>query len=244
MSKLERHSPSSLNLFCAAPAMWVLERVLGRRQPVGPPAHRGTAVEAGLSVGLMDPAAPLASCVDTAMRKYRELTALSPDPRREKYGEDIPAMVEHAIAELRPYGVPSGTQGFVQWHPEGLRFPIVGYYDFAWEQHGIIVDLKTTAALPSQVKIGHARQVALYAMSDNLDARVTYCTPKKIATYRVESIREHREALRQIAMTVERFMDLFPDDPAKLAGIVCPDLEAFYWTDPGARQAAFEQWRV
>lgn len=244
MSKLARHSPSSLNLFCAAPALWVLERVLNRRQPVGPPAHRGTAVEAGLAIGLMDPAATLEACVDTAMRKYRELTALSPDPRREKYGDDIPAMVASALVELRPYGVPTGTQGFVEWRPEGLQFPIVGYYDFAWEQHGVIVDLKTSATLPSQVKIGHARQVALYAMSDNLDARVTYVTPKKIATYRVESIREHREALRQIAMTVERFMGLFPNDPAKLAGIVCPDVEQFYWADPTARQAAFEVWRV
>lgn len=244
MSKLERHSPSSLNLFCASPAMWVLERVLGKRQPVGVPAHRGTAVEAGLAVGLMDPAASLQACTDVAMRKYREMTALSPDPRKEKYGEDIPEMVQRALAELRPYGVPSGSQGFVEWRPEGLKFPIVGYYDFAWEQHGVIVDLKTTGAMPSAVKIGHARQVALYAMSDNLDARVTYVTPKKAATYRVESIRDHREALRQIAMTVERFMSLFPDDPARLAGIVCPDLESFYWTDPGARQAAFQQWRV
>lgn len=244
MSKLERHSPSSLNLFCAAPAMFVLERVLGRRQPVGPPAHRGTAVEAGLAMGLADHSASVEACVDVAMRKYRELTALTPDPRREKYGEDIPAMVASTLAELRPYGVPSGAQGYVEWRPEGLKYPIVGYYDFAWEQHGIVVDLKTTAALPSQVKIGHARQVALYAMSDNLDARVTYSTPKKIATYRVENIREHREALRQIAMTVERFLSLFPDDPTQLAGIVCPDLEAFYWTDPGARQAAFEQWHI
>lgn len=244
MSKLERHSPSSLNLFCAAPAMFVLERVLGRRQPVGPPAHRGTAVEAGLAIGLQDHAATVEACVETAVRKYRELTALTPDPRRDKYGADIPAMVESALAELRPYGVPSGAQGYVEWRPEGLKYPIVGYYDFAWEQHGIVVDLKTTASLPSQVKIGHARQVALYAMSDNLDARVTYCTPKKIATYSVESIREHREALRQIAMTVERFISLFPDDPTRLASIICPDLEAFYWADPGARQAAFEQWSI
>lgn len=244
MSKLERHSPSSLNLFCASPAMFVLERVLGKRQPVGVPAHRGTAVEAGVALGLADLTASLETCTAIAQRKYRELTALSPDPRREKYGDDIPGMVERSLHELRPYGVPTRMQGYVEWRPEGLQFPIVGYFDFAWEQHGIITDLKTTGAMPSQVKVGHARQVALYAMSDNLDARVTYCTPKKAVTYSVESIRDHREALRQIAMTVERFIALFPDDPAKLAGIVSPDLESFYWTAPEARQIAFEQWAV
>ena len=47
-----RHSPSSLNLFAASPAMWVLEKILGIKQPVGVPAHRGVAVEDGVVVGL------------------------------------------------------------------------------------------------------------------------------------------------------------------------------------------------
>ena len=42
IKEYERHSPSSLNLFAASPAMFVMERVLGIRQPVGVPAHRGT----------------------------------------------------------------------------------------------------------------------------------------------------------------------------------------------------------
>src|SRR5918993_2226628 len=84
---LTRHSPSSLNLFCASPAMWVLERVLGKRQPVGVPAHRGAAVEAGVTHGLMNRDADPQEAIDIAQAKYRVLTALSPDPRREKYGE-------------------------------------------------------------------------------------------------------------------------------------------------------------
>ncbi len=49
--KIERHSPSSLNLFAAAPAMYVMERILGHRQPMGVPAHRGTGAEAGVTLG-------------------------------------------------------------------------------------------------------------------------------------------------------------------------------------------------
>lgn len=241
--KIERHSPSSLNLFCASPAMFVLERVLGRRQPVGVPAHRGTAVEAGVAHGLTNPDCDPQACIEIATRRYRELTALSADPRKEKYCDGIDAMVLRALTELRPYGQPTALQGYVEWRPEGLRCPIVGYFDFAWEDHGCVVDLKTTAALPSSIKIGHARQVALYAMSDNMDARLTYVTPAKSATYRLENIREHRDALHKIALTVERFLSI-SSDPHELASLVCPDLESFYWSPPEARQAAFEQWAI
>jgi hypothetical protein len=123
-----------------------------------------------------------------------------------------------------------------------LRLPIVGYFDFEWEQHGIIVDLKTTGKMPS-IKIAHARQVALYASSDNMDARLTYCTPKKCATYRLENVREHRDALYQIARRVEQFLAL-SDDPEFFKSITVPDLDSFYWSGPAARQLAFEHWKI
>lgn len=237
-----RHSPSALNLFAAQPSMFVLEKVLGQRQPVGAPAHRGTAVEHGVTIGLMDPAATIDLCVEAATQKFDTISAISGDPRRDDYRATIPAMVESALKELRPYGIPSGTQGFIEWKPEGLTLPIVGYYDFEWSDHGIIVDLKTTERMPSAVKIGHARQVALYA-SDNADARLSYVTPKKATTYRLENKREHREALRQIALRVEKFLSQ-SDDPQFFIGITAPDLESFYWTPPAARQLAFEYWKI
>ena len=167
-----RHSPSACNLFAASPSMFVLERIIGLRQPVGVPAHRGVAVEDGVALGLLNPDAPLQACVDIAFTKYDTLTAMSTDDRREKYRDTIPEMVRQALAELRPYGIPSKTQGFIEWKPEGLRLPIVGFYDFFWEDKGIVVDLKTTEKMPSSIKITHARQVSFYAMSDNMDARL------------------------------------------------------------------------
>src|SRR3954469_17173594 len=104
------------------------------------------------------------------MVKYDTLMALSPDARRERYRETISEMVRRALAELRPYGVPSGVQGRVEWMPDGLRLPVIGFYDFEWSQHGIIVDLKTTEKLPFQIKVSHARQAAFYAASDNMMA--------------------------------------------------------------------------
>jgi hypothetical protein len=237
-----RHSPSSLNLFSSCLSMFVLEKILGNRQPVGAAAHRGTAVEDGVAHGLDNPDAPIAECVEIAERKFRELSALSSDPRKEKIEAGIRGMVERAVEELRPYGKPSSKQGFIEWRPEGLRYPIVGYFDFMWSDHGIVVDLKTTEALPSQIKPAHARQVALYT-GGNLEGRLSYCTPKKIATYGLENVAAHRACLRKMALACERFLAL-SDDPKFFVGITAPDLESFYFNSPQARQAAFETWGV
>jgi hypothetical protein len=239
----KHHSPSSLNLFAASNAMWVLEKVLGLKQPVGVPAHRGVAVEDGVTVGLINPDASFEACANVALTRYDTLTAMSIDDRRGKYRTTIPDMVEQALRELRPYGVPSSTQDFVEWRPEGLALPIVGYSDYHWADHNITADLKTTERMPSEVKVGHARQVALYVTSNNANARITYSTPKKCQTYAIDNIDEHRKALHRIALKVEKFLTL-SDDPRFFLDITAPDLESFYWGNPAARQLAFEHFGI
>jgi hypothetical protein len=243
ISTYVRHSPSALNLFCADQAMFVLERILLIKQPVGVPAHRGVAVEDGVTFGLLNPDAPLTDCIDVAQLKYDTLTALSTDERREKYRENITDMVSQALAELRPYGVPSATQGWVEWKPDGLTLPIVGIFDFHWADHNITTDLKTTERMPSAIKINHAKQVALYVTSNNAAARITYATPKKCQTYSVENTDAHRAALYQIAWRAEKFLSL-SNDPQFYVDITAPDLDSFYWTAPEARQLAYEHWRI
>ena len=152
-------------------------------------------------------------------------------------------MVEQGLSELWPYGKPSSTQGKIEYHVEGLAVPLIGFFDLEWENHGVLVDLKTTHALPSKISTNHARQVALYvaARGDNLDARITYVTSKKVATYQLENKREHVKALERVALTIQRFLSQ-SDDPKELAQLVVPDVDSFYFNDPATRQAAFEIW--
>lgn len=241
--ELEHLSPSSCNLFVSSPAMFVLEKLLKKRSPVGAAAHRGSAVEDGIAASLNGATAEEA--VKVASDKFSVLTALSGDPRRDKEETAVPEMVRVGIKELMPYGKPSSMQGKIEYKIDGLHVPMIGFYDFEWADHGILIDLKTTHALPSKISTNHARQVALYcaARGDNLDARLCYVTPKKSAVYHLENVRQHVEALGVIALTIQRFLSI-SKDPYELAGIVCPDVDSFYFADPLARQAAFDTWKL
>lgn len=241
---LEHLSPSTISTFTAAPALFVLEKLLKRRQPVGCAAHRGSAVEAGIAHGLMNRTATLEDCVAEALRTFDRLAALSADPRKDKERGALAGMVEQGLQELLPYGVPSSMQGKVSLDVEGLAVPIIGFTDFEFADHGILVDLKSSHALPSEIKRNHAKQVALYtACRNNHEGRLAYITSKKSATYRLDNAGEHLNALKRGALALQRFLSL-SSDPQELAGIVMPDLDSFYWSDPGARQAAFEIWGV
>lgn len=236
---IEHLSPSSINAFAASPALFVLERVMKRRQPVGAAAHRGNAVEHGVALGLQG--AAVDESVEAAEAKYRTLTVMCGDHRKNSEAEAIGDMVRQGLKELRPYGKPSSMQGKVEHFVEGLGVPLLGFYDFEWIEHGILLDLKTTHRVPSEISTSHARQVALYraCRGDNLEARLSYVSTRKAVTYRLENAGEHIRALERIAFTIQRFLSI-SNDPAELAGIVSPDVDSFYFADSGARAAALE----
>ena len=239
---IEHLSPSTCNMFVASPAMFILTKLMKKKNSVGAAAHRGTAVETGIVHGLKNRAASLSDCVGAASSQFNILTAMSTDPRLTKEKEAIAGFVEQGLMELKPLGEPTGEQGKIEHMFDDLPVPFVGYYDLQFGD--IIVDIKTTHSLPSKISINHARQVALYmaAMRSN-DGRVTYVTSKKAATYRVENAAEHLNALKTIGMTIQSFLSV-SKDAKELASMVIPDVDSFYFNDPITRQAAFEVWGV
>lgn len=248
-SSFERHgidhlSASSCNLFAAEPALWILEKLLKRKGKVGAAAHRGTAAERGLTIALIE-GKTLEEAQEAGNTEYRKLTALSNDPNRDKEGDAVAGTIKQALLQLQPYGKPSATQRMVEWHAPDLAVPFVGYIDFEWAEHGIILDLKTQLRLSSQIARNHARQVAVYgaATSDNADLRLCYATPQKSAVYRLENAREHAASMLKIAHTIGRFLSL-SNDPQELAGLVAPNIDSFYWNDIDTRQAAFDVYGI
>lgn len=229
---IEHVSASSLNLWASEPALWVMERLLKLRSPVGPAAHVGTAVEAGVEFALLNPD-KLHDALPIALERYDQLCQ-DVDAKLKVAG-----MLEQAVKQLAAYGKPDvpedGRQHRVEVQLEGVPVPCIGYTDFVWHAHGLIVDLKTSSTMPSAIKVSHARQGAVYARAfSNYGMRFAYCTPKKSAVYALENAATHLAALGNIARRLDRFLSL-SKDPQELAGIVCPDFESFYWSDPQAR---------
>ena len=241
---IEHLSSSSCNLYEASPAAFLLSYVFKKKGQVGAAAHRGTSVETGIVHGLTTGASEK-ECVDVAEKEFWKLNALSGDPRSEKEKAAVGEMVKIGLQELAPYGSPSSTQGKIEYRIDALSVPIIGYYDLFWQKSNILVDLKTTHALPSKISNKHARQVALYcaATGGGVDGRLTYVTPKKCATYQLENISEHVKAVERIALTIQRFLSI-SKDPEELASFVVPERDSFYFNDPDTAQAAFEIWGI
>lgn len=251
MNAFARHgidhlSASSLNLFVAQPALWAASYLMKKRTAVGPAAHRGTAVECGVEAGLFDPAMPIEAAQEMALAKFHSLTRLSADPRIEKERECIAPSVQVALTELRQYGVPdkaeAGRQHKIEVTLPGVPVPAIGYLDLLFPQHGMLVDLKTTARIPSEISDAHALQGAIYAAAkSNHQVRFAYVSAKKIAVYVLENATEHFSRAVRTAKAIERLLSL-SDDSELLTRCFAPDLSSFYWGDASARALAHEIW--
>lgn len=250
-SSFERHgidhlSASSINLFVAEPAMWAMQKLMGKKSGVGAAAHRGTSIEAGVEMGLFEPDAPVEACQELALSRFNQLTVLSGDPNRDKEAAAIAPSVAIALKELRQYGVPSAADGNRQHRIEtridGISVPFIGWLDFWFQDHAIIVDLKTQLRLSSKISEPHARQGAIYhAAHGNAEIRFAYVTPQKIGVYRLDDPRTHLKAVAHIAQSIERFLGL-SGDPEELTRSLSPNFDSFYWNDPTTRALGREVW--
>ena len=238
MTPFEKHniqhlSASSLGLFRAQPALWCLKYLSRYRDDAGPAAWRGSAVEAGLAHHLYKQDKP--SAIEAANSRF-EVEAMgdaSDDVDAER--QNIAPMLDQAIATFGPLGQPVAKQLRTEARFDGLTVPVIGYLDFLFD--GLIVDLKTTKACPSEIKPDHARQVALYLHSRGFKekGRVAYVTAKRGAIYDVVEPERAVDAIRRDAIALQNFLARV-DDCRDALSILAPDTDHFMWSDT-ARQA-------
>ncbi len=246
---IEHLSASSLNLWAAEPAVWAMERLLGHRSPPSALMARGKAVEDGVHAGLIDKALALEACAQRALAAYDREMALNPDERRDSERALIPGYVEHGLGELRQYGVPSAYQDRIELRLDDVPVPVIGFIDWRFDEHGLVVDLKTSERLPSAISLSHARQGAIYASAHgNYGMRFAYVKPtagkkdgRAVVVYELERAEIDRQiaALREIALRLDRFLNL-SSDARELCRLLVPDYERFRWTNPTTRARGAE----
>jgi len=238
---IDHLSSSQINTWIAAPSYWVLNKLMGVKGSMGCAAHRGTATESGVSAGLFDHALSAEDCTGIALPLYDRATALNGDPNRDKERAAIPGMVEIALQELRPRGVPirpNGDQHKIEIQLEGVSVPIVGYLDWMYETE--VIDLKTTLRVPSQMSESHLRQATIYkvAIPDKRN-RFFYTSDKKSVMHTLNR-EQYDKALTEItgaARRLERFLSL-STDRHELAAMVPHSSESFYFSDSAVKAEA------
>lgn len=189
-------SPSSYNLWSANPALWALKYLHRVPDAPGPKAWLGQAVEAALEAQDRTVGAKI---FDDKAGEFRGDPADLAEIRKL-----IEPMYSQANAGILSIGKTGAVyQEKVEHWIDGIAIPTIGYIDFLFED--LLVDLKTTSAMPSKPKPEHARQVAFYAKATGKPAALLYVTPKKWAVYELSAAEidnAYRE-LRRAALALQ-----------------------------------------
>jgi hypothetical protein len=235
-------SASSLNKAVATLPAWALSYLYKIKEPMNPAMARGIASEDGVAEGIRDHRRPIEDCVKLALAKFDRMMAMSPnsDDKKQTERRRIEGTVTAAIIELRKYGTPTfpdGGQHKISIDLDGVSVPAIGYLDFYYPNHGLIIDLKTVGRATSSISGAHARQGAIYAAAHaNHEIRFAYASPKATVVLRQEDVPERLNEVTIIAQRLQRWLSQSPDRDV-LASTLIPDYSSFYWSSPIMRAA-------
>lgn len=234
MHGVEWTSASSINLFTTNPAMFVASKLLNMKRPPSAAMIRGIVSEDAVAAVLTG--SSFEDAIKAALNKFDREIVLG-DEKSEKERAAVEPMVELALQELKQFGEPDftidGGQQKVSIYcaGDGWKLPIIGYLDFVFPKHGLVVDLKTTMRMPSKQSADHVRQRCIYQRCvGNQTVKFLYVTPKKAGFLEDGDVDEQLAEIKVILNRMERFLRL-SDDPEVLASIVPVDPTHFYWSD-------------
>lgn len=239
---LEKKTPWSANTLKMPVDAWVLKE-LNFKDGMNAAMAAGIASEDGVKEGLLDHKRPISQCVALAHAKFDRLTAMKAISEESKSSrrKHIEGMVTHAINALRPYGTPvfpAEGQQKVSLQLDGCKQSHIGYLDFLYPDHGLIVDLKTTLRLPTAgVADAHRWQGGIYGTAlSNHEMRFAYVSGKECRIFRQEDVPQAIEEVRRATIALEKFMQLF-DSYEEMAQHIVPDYSSFYMSSPAMRAA-------
>jgi hypothetical protein len=237
LHNITHSSPSAVNLYANAPCAWVARYLLGAKFKFSNAAFAGVLVEDAVS-NIIAGGMAAEDAIKMALDDYGRAIALGGSSADHKRGEAIKGMIEGAVAELAPYGEPEEGKDVIgkkkqvkvemMCKGDGWDLPVIGYLDFRFPKHGLIVDLKTTMAAPTNMSDEHIRQGAFYrGATGNYDVRFLYVTGKKAIWHRIDDHVPVLKEFKTLLSRQERFLRL--GDKELLQSVVPINSSSFYW---------------
>ena len=223
-------SHSSMSTWIQSPSKYIAEKLFKISGDSSASMHRGTSIEHALAQryydGIYDQ--------DVAESKFNELCNFGGvdfgDAKRHK--ENIELKNYGSVVNRNfKYENLEAYQEKVEIQLEALPIPIIGYIDFVFAD--TVVDLKTTARMPSKASASNKRQLSIYAMHyKDKKSEVFYASPKEHKIFEItkQDIEIYQKQVRYIAMSIMKFLSI-SSDKEELASMVLPDVDDWKWSE-------------
>ena len=229
---IDHGSMSNLNKWIEAPDSWISGYLYGNKGTGSPAMWRGIFVEQAVADTITENL-KIDKAIEKALKDFDAKYDFD-DGSVAKERKNIEPMARLAVGALEPYGKPDfpedGGQHKVSMMARGddWELNIIGFLDFKFPDHGLIIDLKTTGRMPSVMAKGHQRQRAFYAKaSGNAAVKFLYVTPKKVALLEDGDTDEIMAEIKLHLTRQEAFLRL--GDKELLRSIVPVNPDSFYW---------------
>jgi len=233
---IDHTSASSINMYAAAPCAWVAKYIYNKKFSFGLAAKAGVLVE-GAVVNVLANGWDAEKATAEAMAQYNKASAFGASDADMKRGLAIPGMIENALAELAQYGEPEFDNDLMGKRQkkiellckgDGWELPVIGFIDFHYPKHGVIVDLKTTMAAPTNMSDEHMRQGAIYRQAmGNQAVRFLYVTGKKAVWHDVPEPGPILAEVKAILNRQERMLRHEADDIRAMVPVIS---SSYYWS--------------
>ena len=236
MNGFEKHgiqhlSASSINLWTNAPDVWVASYLFKKRGSMSAPAMRGICTEDAVSAFLTGEMQKEAA-LEKALEKFDKMFFLA-DEKISKERAMIEPCMELALKDLEQYGKPEfPEEGQVKISitakTPDFEIPVIGYLDFVFPDHGIVVDLKTTGRIPSTMSAEHQLQRAIYQQArGNQIVKFLYVSSKKTSMLEDGDPTEILAIAKKRIARLEKFLRSGSADEIK--DIIPVNPNSFYW---------------
>ena len=233
MHGIKHSSISQINKWIGCPSAWVSHYLFNNKGGASPAMWRGIFTEQAVADTITG-TLPIEKAVSKALDDFDEKTILGFDDGASiKERANIQPMTELAVESLAEFGKPDFPEGgqhrvSMTAKGEGWEIEFMGFIDFKFPKHGLIVDLKTTMRMPSIMSIGHQRQRAFYQKSNgNMAVKFLYVTPKKVELKEDGDADDLMFDIKAHLTRQEAFLRL--GDKELLRSIVPVDPDSFYW---------------